>query len=235
MRLKFFISAEEEAKRIVGLFQTDDPLGVTGRAAQCGFPVALAVKINQERRADWSAQLDRLFLDTYRHNQVQLNQALEFFQNYWAENEARFFPVLDKVFGHPMPPYYVLLTHFIAGTSDWYGTDICVNAYGPKLKNKNIHVYGLLYEVILSQIFRQVRQKVSSERLGDWAVWEIAEIGAFTVLHQAFDLFDAFEKTYYEAVDQKLPAAQRQYRSAQNLDAFLEYLIADKIKGHKLK
>lgn len=230
MRLKFFISAEEEARRIVGLFQTDDPLGVENRARQCRFPVDLAQKINQGRRVDWAADLDALLVETYRQNQEVLNQARVFFQTYWAENEARFFPVLEKVFGHPMPPYYVLLTHFIAGTSDWYGTDICVNAYGPKCSRENAHLYGLLYEIILSQIFMRVRQRHSAETLDDWGVWEIAEVGAFTLLHQEFDLFGAFEKTYYDAVDAKRERAQKLYQSTKNLDAFLERLIADKNK-----
>lgn len=166
----------------------------------------------------WGGGLDALLLETYRQNQEALTGA-RFFSNVLG-GKRRGFSVLEKVFGHPMPPYYVLLTHFIAGTSDWYGTDICVNAYGPKCSRENAHLYGLLYEIILSQIFMRVRQRHSAETLDDWGVWEIAEVGAFTLLHQEFDLFGAFEKTYYDAVDAKRERAQKLYQSTKNLDCF---------------
>lgn len=225
MRFYFYTSANQERNNLIHLFQEEDPMGVEARARQCDFPVELARQIRTAAPAEWQAQMHDFINQTYAQQKEQLAESVAFYKAYWAAHEAQWLDPIERALGKKIPPYYVLITHFIAGTSDWYGADIAINARLRRAKNPHYHVYILLFEMILSQVFMHVRAQFGEEQLSDWAVWELSELTAFTILHHAFDCFDDLTATGYAAVDEKINRARAVWQSEKSLDAFLTKIM----------
>lgn len=221
MYFEFYISKDSEKKQLIEMFQEDDPLGLKDRAKQYNFPVDLAVKINSEPLQVWKPELLKLLDNTYDHNLKFLKESASFFMNYWRKNEGRFFPILEDLFKKKLPTYYVLLAHYVAGTSDWHGVDICTNAYSHKWKGKDCHAYFLLFEVILSQVFMMVRKEHDEKSLSDFDLWKVSELVAFVVLHKEWDYFNYIKKTNYEQIDNHIEEAMVLYNNKQNLKDFI--------------
>ena len=97
-------------------------------------------------------------------------------------------------------------------------------------KNEKEHIYALLYEVLLSQIFIKIRTQYSENILTDREVWKLSELSTFTILHNTFNCFFDKEKTFYVEVDNLLEKGQLLYLENQDIDIFLKNLIS-LIKG----
>ncbi|HSQ97486.1 MAG TPA: hypothetical protein VLL98_02085, partial [Rickettsiales bacterium] len=223
--LKFYISWREERKRLIGLFRGFDPLGIDSRAKQCNFSKRLAKKIHSKSPEEWMPILNQLLKKTYKDESKKMREALVFFEKYWQKNDKNFFEKLEIIFKEKIPTYNVLLSYYVAGTSDWYGENICTNIYSYKWKKKNSHVYSLLFEVILSQVFKRIRRNKSQKDISDEKVWSASELSAFIILHQEWNIFDNMQITRYKEVDNFIYDAQKIYKSAKDIDIFIEKIL----------
>ncbi len=224
MVFEFYLSAFQEKNFLVDLFQQDDPMGVSARAQQCHFPVELAEQIHRDGLQKNRVALETLMQETYTKNAHRLQQAVAFFKDYWAHNEKLWIPELERVIGGKMPPYYVLVTYFIAGVSDWYGTNIAVNGSLSQHKTPLAHVDVVLFEALLSHSFRRACQ-LMNRPISEFQVWAMAELAAFCVLEATFDNLSRPEKTGYEQVDSFIPVARQLYRDRTSFDDFLMQLL----------
>ncbi|HSQ97877.1 MAG TPA: hypothetical protein VLL98_04120 [Rickettsiales bacterium] len=224
MHFNFYLSKNGEKEEIVEIFQDDDPYGIPARAKQYGISENLAKKINSAPREEWENDLDLVLTEAYRINEKKLNESLEFFKTFWNENDKYYFDILEKAIEEKIEKYNVLLTHFVAGTSDWEGNNICTNAYSKGIiRNKNAHVYYLLFEVILSHFFKKIR-KVRKD-LEDLQIWAMTELISFTILHNEFDLFESEANTNYKEVDSHINEAKNLYKNSNNINKFIEEII----------
>jgi hypothetical protein len=225
MYFKFYISWREEQKRLIGFFRGFDPLGIDARAKQCNFPKRLAKKIHYQSPEEWMPILNQLLKETYKNESEKMKEALGVFEKYWQKNDKEFFERLEVIFKEKIPTYNVLLSYYVAGTSDWYGENICTNVYSYKWKKKNSHIYSLLFEVILSQIFKRIRRNKSWKDIPNEKVWSVSELSAFIILHQEWDIFNNMQITRYEEVDNLICEAQKIYKSTKDIDIFIEKVL----------
>lgn len=223
MHLNFYLSKEDEKKEIIGIFQSDDPYGITLRAKQYQMPEDLAIRINSAKKNEWENELDLLLNNAYKENNKKLKDSLEFFESFWEENDGYYFNIIEKAIGEQVESYNVLLSHFVAGTSDWVGNDICTNAYSNKIPRKNAHVYYLLFEVILSHFFKKIRAK--RKDLEDLQIWAMTELISFTILHNEFNEFESENMTDYVEVDTYINEAKELYKKCKNIHEFVEGII----------
>lgn len=224
MHFSFYTSAEEEKKQLIQMFRGEDPLGVDKRVRQYLFPTLLARHIHNKPARVWDKRLTHFLEEIYNQYSADLRKARTLFTLFWRQHDATYFKPLEAFFGHEIPPYHVLLSHFIAGASDWHGTEICTNAYSFYWNGGQSHAYFLLFEVILSQVFMRMRARYEETELPDRRLWAISETAAFTILHRLFDTFDFITKTNYPQVDPHLKAAQLLLIETGEIDAFLEGL-----------
>lgn len=223
MHFNFYISQNDEKARIIELFQMDDPYGITARAKQLHISEELAKKINKNISNEWNRELDDILSEAYKKNEEKLKKSLNFFNNYWIENDKYFFDKIEFVLKEKVEQYNVLLSHFVAGTSDWFGNNICTNAYSNEWSGDNSHVYYLLYETILSHIFKKVR-KIRHD-LDDLQIWAVSESTAFVVLHNEFNLFESENITGYKEVDSYIDEVKFLYKNSKNINEFIEEII----------
>jgi hypothetical protein len=167
--------------------------------------------------------LDRV----YKRSSKRLKKSIEFFNSYWENNEDRFFNKLESIFGKKVSKYNVLLSNYISGILDWKGTNICINAYSYKNKKENYHVYFLLFEIILSEIFKTMRKNNTEQEFSDRKTWIISELSAFTILGEEWDLFNKVNpRTGYMDIDKLIPEAKEIYENSNNMSGFLEKIIS---------
>lgn len=224
MHFNFYISQNDEKAKIVEIFQMDDPYGISARAKQYHISEELAKEIHENKSDKWNNELDNILSKTYKENEDKLKNSLKFFNDYWLKNDAYFFDKIEKVLSENVEQYNVLLSHFVAGTSDWVGNNICTNAYSNEWSGENSHIYYLLYETILSHIFKRIRK--INEVLKDLKVWSISELTAFTILHNEFDLFESESKTNYDEIDNKREQVKEIYLKCKNMNDFLNIVLS---------
>ncbi len=230
MRFHFFYSKYIEELYLIRLFQDEDPLGLKNRAAQLSFPYDLALSIHQEEMIKWRSHLRQEINEQYKKHQEKIENSILFSKIYWEKNEQKWLPPLEQVLRKKIPDYHILLSQYGMGISDWYGTNISIPAAFSTKKNEREHIYALLYEVLLSQIFIKIRTQYSENILTDREVWKLSELSTFTILHNTFNCFFDKEKTFYVEVDNLLEKGQLLYLENQDIDIFLKNLIS-LIKG----
>jgi hypothetical protein len=224
--LEFFVSSQKEKDILVEMFQADKTATLEHRIMQYNFPAELAKRINGLPAEDWDSDLDNLLNKTYKKNLKELEEALEFFNLYWENNEEYFFDRLKNIFKKEVDKYSVLLSNYVSGTSDWIGTNICTNAYSYRDENENYHTYFLLFEIILSETFKIIRKDNTEQYISDHKVWIISELTSFTILHEEWNVFnDVITKTYYDQVDKFIPEAKEIYKESGNIYVFFEKFI----------
>jgi hypothetical protein len=164
-----------------------------------------------------------LLTEAYTLNEKKMGVSLRFFESFWKVNDERYFNVLEKAIGEKIEKYNVLLSHFVAGTSDWEANNICVNAYSNEIPGNDIHVYLLLFEVILSHFFKKIRKK--RKDLGDSQIWATTELISFIILHSEFDLFESVHKTDYKEVDINIDKAISIYQKVASIGEFVKWVL----------
>lgn len=218
----FYLSAESEKNKLMDMFCTRS-VGFSRekRAAQYHFPVEMAHKMYQHPRYIWDAELERFLAESYRQNQQKMTEALSFYQNYWQENHDKYFIPLERFFQFQFPVYRVLLAHFLDAISNWNEPNIVLNAYDYQSQNPLYHVYAVLYETVLSQIFIRVRQTISDSRLSDTGLWAMAELSSMAILYKLFAEFSSKDKTGYPQIDSY---ATQFIEIAQHTDSYESFL-----------
>jgi hypothetical protein len=124
VHFSFYLSKNGEKDEIIEIFQSDDPYGIPARAEQYNISESLAKKINSAPKKEWENNLDLVLIEAYKTNEKKLNESLKFFNTFWNKNDKYYFDILEKAIGEKIEKYNVLLTHFVAGTSDWEGNNI---------------------------------------------------------------------------------------------------------------
>ena len=224
MMFHFFYSRYKEELALIQTFQEEDPLGVLNRAKQIQFPCELALSIHNDIPDKWRSKLKKNICADFQVNKDGINKAILFFERYWKRYEPFWMTGIENFFGYKIPSYYVLLSQYRMGISDWYGNSIVIPAMIGKSRFY-IQIYILLCEVILSQIFISIRKKYDEDTLTDFNVWKIAELASFVILHKIHPVFQRIKKTGYHDVDVLLEKGFSAYQESVNLTQFLQKLI----------
>lgn len=201
MHFNFYLSAAKELQYIYSMFSQSDPMGLEARAEQYGFPLDLAKRISQNDPEEWENDVIDLLNNEYASLEEELNQAVAFYQEFWNGQDEVFSEVINDIFGNEIPDYNVLLTRYVTGISNWYGTDIVLGAFLYEEEPENKHCYILLFETILSQVFMKIRELYNQDYISDWNVWGISELTTYAILRHSFDGFEYFENIGYPQLE----------------------------------
>lgn len=226
MQFNFFYDQYIEELNLIRLFQEEDPLGIDNRANQIGFLLDLALDIQQKPLIEWREKLQKEVSSRYHLNMKKIEADIISCQSYWRE--TNYIQPIEDVLIKKIPNYYILLSQYNLGVSDWYGTSIVVPSLFVINHNMKRHTYVVLFEVLLSQLFMKIR--LMHPCLMNWDIWLISELGTFTILHNIFDEFLSVEKTGYREVDELIPKADYLYKNTKNIDEFIENIILFKRK-----
>lgn len=200
--LHFYISLEAEKNKLMDMFCVGEVAATHAyRAKQYHFPWTLAQKMYHEPRFQWDEQLEDFLIQSYQENEVRLHTSKAFFESYWQMNEHKYFPKLNQFFQEEIPEYCVLLAHFLDAISNWTEPNIVINAYSYQTKNPLYHIYSLLYEITLSQVFIRTRKLKTKEEFSDDKLWMSAELTAFAFLTTTFPEFSEWHGTGYPRLD----------------------------------
>ncbi|MBR6412784.1 MAG: hypothetical protein IKS41_06480 [Alphaproteobacteria bacterium] len=200
--LDFYISLETEKNKLMDMFCLQDiGFPMEKRVQQYHFSLDLAKDMYHLPRHQWDKKLEDFLSEAYTKHKDDLASSLSFFQKYWNQHSEQYFGPINQFFGEQIPPYRVLLAHFLDGISNWVEPSIVINAYSYQTPNPLYHTYTLLYEIILSQVFIRTRQIKSAKELTDEDLWMIAELAAFSFLATTFTEFSKVSGTGYPQVD----------------------------------
>lgn len=200
--LEFFISSETEKYKLMDMFCiTDIGASMEYRAKQYQFPLNLAEEMKEKPRFIWDKKLEDFLFAVYQKHQTDLKKSQFYYTKFWEKNLSHYFAPINRFFETPIPPYRVLVAHFLDAISNWSETNIVLNAYAYQTPNPLYHAYTLLYEIILSQTFIRTRETLSKETFSDEKLWTFAELTAFGLLKTTFDEFSAANGTGYPQVD----------------------------------
>lgn len=225
MQFNFYLSAEKELQYIYSMFCQADPMGLEARAEQYGFPLDLARRISQNDPDEWENDVIELLNQEYANLEDELNQSVEFHQEFWVEQEGVFSEVINEILDIEVPDYNVLLTRYITGISDWHGTDIVLGAFLYEAEPENQHSYVLLFETILSQVFMKIRELYNQEYISDWNVWAISELATYAILRHSFDGFENFDKIGYAQIEGLKDKVCAWYVNSESFQDFLLKIV----------
>lgn len=221
----FFISKNFEKQILLDMFKNDKTKTIKNRARQYKFPVKLAKDIARISGNECEEKLEHFLNVSYERDAKRMTNCLNIFKSYWDKNSNYYFCKLENFFERNIEQYEVLLSRYVAGTSDWYGNHICTNIFSLKWKKYCNHNYCLLYEVVLSEVFKTIRKLRTVDELSDNDVWILSELSSFVILHRLFDEFKFIKKTYYEQVDVLLDKAYLIFDNSNGINDFIKRII----------
>ena len=207
------------------MFKNDRTKAIKNRARQYKFPVKLAKDITGISGNECEEKLERFLNVSYERDIKRMTNCLNIFKSYWDKNCDYYFYKLENFFEKNIKQYEVLLSRYVAGISDWYGNHICTNIFSLKWKKHCNHNYCLLYEVVLSEVFKTIRKLRTVDELSDNNVWILSELSSFVILHRLFDEFDFIKKTYYEQVDVLLDKVYLIFDNSNGINDFIKRII----------
>ena len=220
---KFYINELSEYQDLFNMvIKTDvDTSSSRNRATQYSIPASVA--------NDKTGKLLKKFL----HNQYvlyknELKCALRFSKKFSTQNDNNVRQRLESVFEHSIPQYTVRLNVQMAGTSDWFGTDISIFAFSYlfKLNNEHNFLLSLVWETALSQTFIDIRKKYSERQISNKKVWAIAELTAVAIWKNEFSEYDwnGVNVGYSELLPHQ-DKITKLYKSRKNFDEFLDSAV----------
>ena len=116
----------------------------------------------------------------------------------------------------------------MAGTSDWFGTDISIFAFSYLFKLNNEHnlLLSLIWETALSLTFMNVRKKYSERYINNKKVWAIAELTAITIWKQEFSEYDwsAVNVGYTELLPYEKQICKL-YKTRKSFDNYIDSVV----------
>ena len=220
---EFFLSQNFEKRILINIFKNDETKKIKDRAKQYKFPIKLAKDIKKLPINICENKIDNFLNISYKRDYKKMNISLKKFIDYWDNNENYYFDKLEKFFNKQIPLYEVLLSRYVAGISDWEGNHICTNIFSFKWKKYCNHNYCLLYEIVLSEIFKLI--KIKNNQLKDNDIWIMSELSSFVILHKFFDEFSFIKKTYYNQIDCLINKVYLIYDNTNNINDFLENIM----------
>ncbi len=155
----------------------------------------------QKPRHEWDEKLENFLEETYLTNLSILNQAKQHFEKIWSEKGNYYFDVLNTFFKEKIPTYRVLIAYYLDVISNWQEPNIVVNYQTFQKENPLYHIYGVLFEITLSQIFIKTRELKTKQELSDTLLWGISELSACAILNTKYPEFKNSTLTGYENLD----------------------------------
>lgn len=229
---KFYLDEAGEREILQQMFSGWSGCSVKERALQYGIPLDIARQC-EKTDVPCPALADYL-AKGYVLYRKELKQALTFHKRYWREHRLETKEKLKNIFGHKIPPYTVRLNLQCDGISNWYGTDISINAFQYLRPEKHRHVRTLLWELILSQTFMDIRKRYSADKFDDNQVWGMAELTAVSCIQTDFEHNSEDWSIGYEELEPRRDMVKFIYQRRKNFRDYLEQLTDYFIK-HPLK
>jgi hypothetical protein len=200
LNIEFVIDKEFDKSRIFGIFQINDPAGLSSRAQSMEIDVEIARSINQAKSYhEVKDQLDSLAKTRYDKKMDEMIEAKKEYQSLWTVMIAPFSKTITKETGHSWfyEKYTCVVSAFHPGLTDWYGNTIAAKYNHTMLSKKRI----VAHELALSHIFHIVRKYYTKQDIDDWKVWAFSEISAVFVLnhHDLIEYWPQFSSnaTYF--------------------------------------
>jgi len=231
--IEFYVSADAEKQKLMDMFCVE-PVGVSlaYRAKQYHFPLELAEKMYARPRAQWDSELEDLLEAVYARHRSEMQEALSFFQAFWHKNGVKYLPQLEIFFGSKWPTYRVLLAYYLDVISNWKECNIVINYALYQKENVLFHVYSILFEMVLAQVFIKIRELKNRQEMSDNQVWGCSELAACVILNKLYPEFKNATKTGYPQLDEKAPLFFDFIQKHNQIDSFLnEILAADVVKN----
>lgn len=168
---KFYLDEAGEREILQQMFSGWSGCSVKERALQYGIPLDIARQC-EKTDVPCPALADYL-AKGYVLYRKELKQALTFHKRYWREHRLETKEKLKNIFGHKIPPYTVRLNLQCDGISNWYGTDISINAFQylrPEKHRQSEHYCGS--SSCLKHLWtsgRDIQQmNLTTIRFGEW-------------------------------------------------------------------
>ena len=218
---KFYTNESEEFDTLRNLVLCQNDASHTiNRAEQYGIPCDII--------KDKTGKLLKLFLHyKYKSLKKEHKQALRFHKSIISKKSSQIQQVLMAIFDHDIPQYNVRLNVQVNGTSDWYGTNISINAFSYLMRYKENHtLLSLVWETALSQTFIDIRKKYSERQISNKKVWAISELTAVAIWKNEFSKYDwnGVNVGYFELLPYQ-DKITKLYKSRKNFDEFLDSAV----------
>ena len=225
--LNLYISPDTEKQKLMDVFCVQTiGASLEQRAQQYNFPKKLAQKMYQQPRYVWDDELEHFLEKTYLSQKNELEKAKQHFENIWKEKGPFYFQKLNDFFETPIPTYHVLVAYYLDVISNWKEENIVINYNTYKKENPLYHIYGVLFEIILSQVFIRVRKTKSKTQISDFTLWGISELSATAILNALFDEFKNSTKTGYEILDYFCEDFIKTCKSTSSFDPFKQKILS---------
>lgn len=224
--IEFYISSDTEKQKLMDIFCVA-PMGVSlnYRARQYHFPLDIADKMQTYPRIQWDEELENLLEETYSRNKKELVNSLSYFQCFWKNKGEYYLSKLNTFFEETLPDYRVLLACYLDIISNWKECNIVINYRLYKKENPLYHVYSVLFEIVLSQIFIKIRSIKNKKKMPDKQVWGRSELAACAILHRLYPEFKNSVKTGYPELDPCMPLFLDIIQKSSYLQNFLNNII----------
>lgn len=224
--IEFYISSDAEKQKLMDVFCVASMgASLNYRAKQYHFPLDLAHKMQAMPRLQWDEELENLLEEIYAKNQEELVNSLSYFQCFWKNNGNQYVSKLESFFEETLPDYRVLLACCLDVISNWKEYNIVINHQLYKKENPLYHVYSVLFEIVLSQIFIKIRSLKNKKEMPDKQVWGRSELAACAILNKLYPEFKNSVKTGYAELDPCMPLFLDIIQQSSHLKNFLNTLM----------
>lgn len=228
--IEFYVSLDTEKQKLMDVFCVA-PMGASlnDRAKQYHFPLDMAHKMQTRPRMQWDEELEDLLEKVYCQNKNELLQSLSYFQCFWKSNEEHYLSKLNSFFEEKLPDYRVLLACYLDVISNWKEYNIVINHRLSQKENPLYHVYSVLFEIVLSQVFIKIRSVKTKKEMSDKQVWGRSELAACAILNKLYPEFKNAVKTGYSELDSCMPLFLNIIQKSSHLQSFLNGIIELKL------
>jgi hypothetical protein len=213
MLFNFYIDEDKEYDALAYMLSGGDASDTVDRAGQYGIPSDIARP---------GGALKNYLRKKYAEFGAELKQSLAYHEKFWNQKTSGEYRAgFEKILEHEMPDYDVRLSCQLGGMSDWYGTDISINAFEYLGRFKSGHmIQALVWESMLSQIFQDIRRRWNAEEIDDKKVWGVSELGAVSIYQT--DFFKSDWPIGYRELEPYRAAVKKLYASRESFRGFLE-------------
>ncbi len=225
--IKLYISKDTEKQKLMDMFCVNS-VGISHkkRSIQYNFPYSLAEEMYKKPRYEWDEKLEDFLENTYKKNLPTLKQAQQHFEKIWSEKGNYYFDVLNTFFKEPIPTYRVLIAYHLDVISNWQEPNIVVNYQTFQKENPLYHIYSVLFEITLSQIFIKTRELKTKQELPDAQLWGISELSACAILNTRYPEFKNSTQTGYENLDKYASNFIEIAKNTKNYQDFISHILS---------
>lgn len=200
--IELYISKDAEKQKLMDMFCVNDVGAcLEERVQQYHFSLSLARDMYNEPRHKWDEKLENFLDCAYATNLSLLTKAKQHFEKIWQEKGYYYFGILNSFFETKIPTYRVLIAYYLDVISNWHEPDIVINYKNYQNENPLYHIYGVLFEITLSQIFINTRKIKTKQELSNNTLWAISELSACAILNTKYPEFKNSTLTGYKALD----------------------------------